>query len=365
MLPLPDRRFVVAVALTLWAISALATPPSATASELALADGRLTYVGGPEVNLVDVTLGDGRLRVTDPGARIRASDGCRTVDLHYATCDPRRVDRLVLDVGSGSDVVDVSTLGLPAELGGGPGDDALSGGYGDDVLRGDAGDDTIVGGVGNDHESGGLGDDVLDGGAGADVLRGGDGSDTVFGRDGPDVLLGEGDADSLLGGPADDTIFGGPGADTLFGDAGADTLLGGPGDDALMAADMEPDALECGDGYDTQSIDLVDRLDASCEEATIPRLVLPIRLVRARIHVTVREPVAVYVLRPAGRQPYLRARVAAHRPRTKVPLELTLKRAHGRRRKLTREVWSDRWTKIRAPVIDRSVRAVSGFCCNL
>jgi cyclophilin family peptidyl-prolyl cis-trans isomerase len=125
--------------------------------------------------------------------------------------------------GGGADVIDLSGLGLAADVGlepgywgfvgttrastitapgqitvnagtaiedlvGTPYGDRLTGnalanqiqaGAGDDTVDGGAGDDTLVGGPGRDSLIGSSGNDVLAGGSGSDMLVGGDGTDRV------------------------------------------------------------------------------------------------------------------------------------------------------------------------------------------
>jgi Ca2+-binding RTX toxin-like protein len=73
-------------------------------------------------------------------------------------------DRLIVNAGSGDDVVDASGLGATA-IGlvenGGDGDDVLIGGDGNDTLSGGAGDDVLIGGLGLDILDGGSGDNIL------------------------------------------------------------------------------------------------------------------------------------------------------------------------------------------------------------
>ena len=73
-------------------------------------------------------------------------------------------DRLIVNAGSGDDVVDASGLSATA-IG-----LVESGGDGSDVLIGGAGDDTLLGGAGDDVLIGGLGLDILDGGPGDNIL---------------------------------------------------------------------------------------------------------------------------------------------------------------------------------------------------
>jgi hypothetical protein len=84
------------------------------------------------------------------------------------------VNSLRVDAGVGDDSVTVdSTVGIPALLFGGDGNDALAGGSGNDRLYGGGGDNTLVGGAGDDVL-------VTVGGGVADKLTGGLGRDSFW-----------------------------------------------------------------------------------------------------------------------------------------------------------------------------------------
>ncbi|MBL8822301.1 MAG: calcium-binding protein [Planctomycetia bacterium] len=73
-------------------------------------------------------------------------------------------DRLVINAGSGDDVIEASGLSSAAiQLTGNgeEGNDVLVGGDGNDVLTGGAGDDVLIGGLGLDILDGGTGDNVV------------------------------------------------------------------------------------------------------------------------------------------------------------------------------------------------------------
>jgi Ca2+-binding RTX toxin-like protein len=74
------------------------------------------------------------------------------------------LDRVVVNLVAGDDVLDASALAASAIKltgDGGDGNDVLLGGAGDDILLGGAGDDVLIGGPGND---------VLDGGPGSNII---------------------------------------------------------------------------------------------------------------------------------------------------------------------------------------------------
>lgn len=85
-------------------------------------------------------------------------------------------------------------------------------------------------------------------------LRGGGGADTLVGADGNDTLRGAGGddlLDGLLGG--DDVLIGGPGSDTLAGFSADDDLRGGAGADALFGGSGN-DVLRGGGGDDVTEV---------------------------------------------------------------------------------------------------------------
>lgn len=191
---------------------------------------------------VDGTPGDDQVRVHGGLLELtRGTDG--VVETHPLASG------ILLGLGHGDDLVELS--GEPGafaivggdgndRLFGGTGDTVLVGGAGDDELElgdgggsvyGMAGDDTIRGGAGADRLVGGAGHDAIRGGAGDDELRGDDGADTLDGGDGDDLLAGLAGRDRMHGGRGDDELSGGRDADTISGGDGADLIDAGPGND--------------------------------------------------------------------------------------------------------------------------------------
>ncbi|MDB5387545.1 MAG: Cadherin domain protein, partial [Planctomycetaceae bacterium] len=148
--------------------------------------------------------------------------------LSVSSLDSLFMGHVVLNGGSGNDLLDASKSHVGMMLIGGIGNDTLVGGSGADELDGGDGNDTLKGNAGNDLLIGGAGNDSIDGGAGDDTITGDDGSDRING--------GQGD-DSISGGAGDDVIAGGQGNDTLLGDAGKDKINGGVGVDQLIGGD--------------------------------------------------------------------------------------------------------------------------------
>lgn len=120
------------------------------------------------------------------------------------------VDKVVIDLGEGDDMLDASRLSdVFVDVRGGDGDDTILLGDGGGHVRGEDGDDVIT---------------VLSGSTGT-ILDGGAGSDRLTGAAGDDVLI---------GGSGNDKLYGNAGADTLEGGSGADNLSGGAGDDTYV-----------------------------------------------------------------------------------------------------------------------------------
>jgi Ca2+-binding RTX toxin-like protein len=245
---------------------------------------------------------------------VRAGDGNDSVSVGNAAT------AATLSGGPGDDRL---VGGVAADrIVGGSGADVLAGRSGDDTLSGGAGADRLAGGPGNDVATGGADDDQLGTDGGADALDGGRGFDTLSygarpapvsvaldalpndgeagegdnvqstverirgsqladalsgptvgptagvelqGLAGNDVLTGGAGADDVRGGPGDDQIHGGPGLDVLTGGAGADTIAGDEGDDLVGAADGTHDAIDCGAGVDSASLDGSDTGSEGCE----------------------------------------------------------------------------------------------------
>lgn len=217
------------------------------------------------------------------------------------------------DGGAGDDHVTGTELQHVGTLIGGEGDDRLE--WGADA-RGGAGNDSIQSSIGADggpgddqlifvqQGTGGDGNDTIDGvsytepsqvdgGPGADdlgatgagaVVHGGDGDDrlnecsdvcaggaaTFFGDAGNDTMLGTSHGATLDGGDGDDAV-------TLisgFPGAPGDDIRAGAGADTVKAKQGAADTIDCGDGVDSVSHDLGDRLSA-CESDLDPAPVPP------------------------------------------------------------------------------------------
>jgi hypothetical protein len=285
----------------------LVAPATASAAELRVVNGVLTYTAGPGL-INDVTFGEtipaGTVRVTRDAAvddkdPITTAAGCftNTPQVDY-TC--AGVTRVVADVGDQSDRITADQLhSVTAVLSGGDGNDALDSGSGHDTLTGGPGDDLLDGSTGDDHLDGGHGNDTLHPDLGTDGLIGGEGIDTaVYGyRDKPAAYSldgrnndGETGENDTIGAdvenvfaPADRasqlvvTITGDGRANHLrvtdgrgdvTGGDGSDVLEGGPRDDILRARDGTPDRVICGPGTDTVEADTVDIVSPTCENVS-------------------------------------------------------------------------------------------------
>ncbi|HEX8123168.1 MAG TPA: calcium-binding protein [Solirubrobacteraceae bacterium] len=204
------------------------------------------------------------------------------------------------------------------------GGNRLYGGPGDDRLDALGGADLLSGARGNDLLQGGAGDDVFraDGFVdGSDAMQGGPDSDVAdYGRRpgnvvaDPDGFADDGDRPGetltfdgamptflLLASPERDNVLpdvegvragagadvlapanaggvalGGPGTDVIYGRPGLDSLQGDAGFDRIVARDGRRDEVRCGSETDRVWMDLVDAVDADCEQRLMsfsPRVV--------------------------------------------------------------------------------------------
>ena len=149
--------------------------------------------------------------------------------------------------------------------------ETLCGLLGDDTISGGGGNDTLFGDACNDKakifaaQAGADGDDTLNGDAGNDTLYGAGGNDKLLGGDGNDRLFGGDGNDSLSGGKGKDALDGGKGNDKLTGGPDPNTLKGGSGNDSVDARNKKRDAVDCGAGKDSATVDRADRVKG-CEK---------------------------------------------------------------------------------------------------
>ncbi|MFI1584249.1 calcium-binding protein [Embleya sp. NPDC020630] len=244
-------------------------------------DGVLhTTSAGAVDNIVTVTGSASGWTVSDstPGGGVTVGNGCTKNASGAAVCPSSNFTSVVVDVGAGDDIVQLTgRAGVNCRVNGGADDDIVNasrceidGGAGDDVLyakvgtvtRGGDGDDAIVvydptstaprevfGGAGRDEIAFTLAtgpvtvtlDDVADDGQNgytninvhSDVenVRGGQYNDAITGNAADNQLRGAEGDDLLIGGDGNDTLEGNAGNDILRGGAGVDALFGGTGID--------------------------------------------------------------------------------------------------------------------------------------
>ena len=277
-------------------------------------------VGNPDFQLSQFVVADDTLQI-DISSSIVDSFQANLGDLDdtfTATALPG-VSSLIVNGETGSDVIDISAIGLGATLIGGGGNDVLTGGSGNDVLVGGGGTDVIDGGLGidtNSFQGIGLGvtatvdadgagtavygmvnetfvgienltgsenDDILTAtGAAANVLRGEGGNDILAGGGGTDVIdgglgidtnsfqgIGFGvtatvDADgtgTAVYGPVNETfvgienLTGSENDDILTATGAAANVLRGEGGNDILAGGGGTDVIDGGLGIDTNSFD--------------------------------------------------------------------------------------------------------------
>jgi Ca2+-binding RTX toxin-like protein len=170
-------------------------------------------------------------------------------------------------------------LGMDVEaLIGGSGNDRLTGSAVANSLWGQDGDDTIDGRAGSDWLNGGAGFDTAD--YSSRVASVSLSLDSIWNdgeageKDGLGLdferLVGGGASDTLVGGTGAERFDGGEGADTIDGGLGADDIYGGGGADSLTSRDLLVDSVDCGDGKDAVTGDLIDLVvNQVCEKKSL------------------------------------------------------------------------------------------------
>ncbi len=181
----------------------LATPAVAEAHSLVrISGGVAQYISVDEVSLNQLTVSRNgeRIEFRDPPAYQGLDVGpCEPGEIRddafpiQAFCPVAGVSRIRIELGNREDTASIA-VGLPVEVLGGDGQDALTTGDEPDAIDGGLGNDTVSAGGGADDITGGEGVDTIDGGAGDDVIRVRDGlADTVSCGDGTDTV----DADTF------------------------------------------------------------------------------------------------------------------------------------------------------------------------
>jgi Ca2+-binding RTX toxin-like protein len=167
------------------------------------------------------------------------------------------MEMLMLQLGSGNDVVSTATNGFGRnQIHGNGGNDVLRTYGAGDSLWGDSGNDTLTGGSNTDLY-GGDGDDELHEKANLGTRAfGGGGNDTIYlagnrtgasGDEGNDRLYSDSGHHFLQGGDGNDTLDSGKGEDVLRGGAGDDRLVSGGTDFSVG----QQESLYGDDGNDT------------------------------------------------------------------------------------------------------------------
>jgi hypothetical protein len=200
-----------------------------------------------------------------------------------------------LNLGGGDDFAGAAASGHGLTINGGGGADWLYPQGGSNVVNGDGGADRLSAAAPDgDAITGGEGDDLIEAPRGADDVHGGAGTDTVtFAPASPSLsaslddvrndgdagaanihadaenLTGAAERDTFTGSAAANRLDGGQGDDTLDGAGGADTVSGGEGNDTIAARDGVADAIDCGVGDDTATVDALDTV-AGCETVLRP-----------------------------------------------------------------------------------------------
>ena len=191
-------------------------------------------VGNPDFQLSQFVVADDTLQI-DISSSIVDSFQANLGDLDdtfTATALPG-VSSLIVNGETGSDVIDISAIGLGATLIGGGGNDVLTGGSGNDVLVGGGGTDVIDGGLGidtNSFQGIGLGVTATVDADGAGTAVYGMvnetfvGIENLTGSENDDILTATGAAANVLRGEGgNDILAGGGGTDVIDGGLGIDT----------------------------------------------------------------------------------------------------------------------------------------------
>lgn len=218
--------------------------------------------GDANINTYTVDSNNGRLRVSEGGASITASNSTTTVNVLGGSEDDvitinsiADVRALVLNIDGQADndtisAFDTNIGDVRLRLNGGNGNDTITGSRDNDTINGDNGDDSLIGGLGNDLFDGGDGNDTMSGEGGNDTLLGNNGDDSVVAGDGDDIAFGNFGNDTLVGGTGNDTMSGGFGNDVLNGNSGDDLLAGGQDNDQILGGSGN-DSLDGDTGDDT------------------------------------------------------------------------------------------------------------------
>ena len=228
-------------AIVLAAAFALGAPASASAdNNLTLREGAATYhsedvgvsgnyvisLAGNDVSFFEDVDPQGSQNYPYESCRAGRTANGRIVEV---LCPKSVIKSIVVEPGAGEDKIKYTINDIPGALAGATGADTAEFGEAADDLAGEQGNDTLSAGGGDDIVNGDEGNDTLDGGAGNDRITGGSGTDQ---------------------------ITAGAGADTIF------------------AADGLEETIDCGEGNDTITADVQDKL-TGCENVTTQNITAP------------------------------------------------------------------------------------------
>ena len=226
-------------------------------------DGNLTYFENRLIDLPKIKQNAGVVTVTGTASNdaltISESGGNLIFDKPNTTISLLGfVPPIIINLGSGDDILDASTTGQRLNIFGGAGNDTIKGGKFNDLISGGPGADNLNGGLGLDvldystsavgvtvdlgssnptggdaegdtisnfeSVSGSEQNDELTGDNNRNVLRGNGGNDTLIGVAGNNLLDGGAGDDVLIGGTSNDRLVGSEGSDIYFGGADRDTV---------------------------------------------------------------------------------------------------------------------------------------------
>ena len=131
--------------------------------------------------------------------------------------------------------------------------------------------EAIAGTVHNDVFTGSGGPDNFEGGGGNDEIHGAGGNDDLYGGSNDDTIFGDAGNDKLQGASGSDTVDGGAGLDQIYGDIASCSVFCTFDADTLLARDGEKDAVDCGGGADSATVDQLDVVSdcASVDRTTV------------------------------------------------------------------------------------------------
>jgi Ca2+-binding RTX toxin-like protein len=231
--------------LLITAIAVLALAPVASAAQIKVAGGVLTYTDTDPAAKNNVTIAASsattftatergtttasqRIAVTSDGS---CTIGRATSTSRTATCPAAGVTAIQVRLGEQDDSASLSTaVNAPGQLFGEGGNDTLRGGSAGDLLVGGPGADALAGGLG--HDTADYSDRTAPVTVSADSKPGdGEAGENDNVSTDVEVIAGGAGGDTLVGNAADNELIGNAGDDVLAGGGGANALRGGDGFD--------------------------------------------------------------------------------------------------------------------------------------